>query len=171
MKFLTVLKIFNDLKKKKVFEDYAIGGAVAVNYYTDVRDTIDLDLYLLTDDAGYSLLWENLTSMGYKPKGHRIEIEGILVDMFPVSIHLIFEEALRDARRVRVRDIWVKVFRPEYLIATKLVAFRDRDQVDVRDLFRFTDVNMSKLEDILRRYSDEKTPLLRRLQKVLGKRQ
>ena len=169
MKFLTIFKIFNDLKREGVFDDFAIGGAVAVNYYTDVRDTIDIVIYVLTDDEGYSLLWQTLTSMGYRPKGQRIDMEGTLVDMFPVSIHPIFEEALKDAKRVKVSDTWVKVFRPEYIIATKLVAFRDRDQVDIHDLFKFTNINIPKLEDILRRYSDEKTPFLRRLQKVLGR--
>jgi len=168
MKFLAVFKIFNQLKKKKVFQDYAIGGAVAVNYYAEPRNTIDLDLYFLVDDRGYHQLWQTLTDIGYKAQGQRIVVEGVPVDMFPVSVHPIFEEALRNAKQVRVTGVPIKVFTPEYLIATKLMSFRPRDRADIYDLFEFGKVNKDVLNDIMRRYTNEETPLRKRLKSILG---
>lgn len=168
MKFLTVFKIFNELKKKKVFQDYAIGGAVAVNYYAEPRNTIDLDLYFLVDDRGYHQLWQTLTDIGYKAQGQRIVVEGVPVDMFPVSVHPIFEEALRNAKQVRVSGVPIKVFTPEYLIVTKLMSFRPRDRADIYDLFEFGKVDKNVLNDIMRRYTNEETPLRRRLKSILG---
>jgi len=168
MKFLTVFKIFNELKKKKVFQDYAIGGAVAVNYYAEPRNTIDLDLYFLVDDRGYHQLWQTLMDIGYKAQGQRIVVEGVPVDMFPVSVHPIFEEALRNAKQVRVSGVPIKVFTPEYLIVTKLMSFRPRDRADIYDLFEFGKVDKNVLNDIMRRYTNEETPLRRRLKSILG---
>jgi predicted nucleotidyltransferase len=168
MKFLAVFKIFNQLKKKKVFQDYAIGGAVAVNYYAEPRNTIDLDLYFLVDDRGYHQLWQTLTDIGYKAQGQRIVVEGVPVDMFPVSVHPIFEEALRNAKQVRVTGVPIKVFTPEYLIVTKLMSFRPRDRADIYDLFEFGKVDKDVLNDIMRRYTNEKTPLRKRLKSILG---
>ena len=168
MKFLAVFKIFNQLKKKKVFQDYAIGGAVAVNYYAEPRNTIDLDLYFLVDDRGYHQLWQTLTDIGYKAQGQRIVVEGVPVDMFPASVHPIFEEALRNAKQVRVTGVPIKVFTPEYLIVTKLMSFRPRDRADIYDLFEFGKVDKDVLNDIIRRYTNEETPLRKRLKSILG---
>ena len=168
MKFLAVFKIFNQLKKKKVFQDYAIGGAVAVNYYAEPRNTIDIDLYFLVDDRGYHQLWQTLTDIGYKAQGQRIVVEGVPVDMFPVSVHPIFEEALRNAKQVRVTGVPIKVFTPEYLIVTKLMSFRPRDRADIYDLFEFGKVDKDVLNDIIRRYTNEETPLRKRLKSILG---
>jgi len=168
MKFLAVFKIFNQLKKKKVFQDYAIGGAVAVNYYAEPRNTIDLDLYFLVDDRGYHQLWQTLTDIGYKAQGQRIVVEGVPVDMFPVSVHPVFEEALRNAKQVRVTGVPIKVFTPEYLIVTKLMSFRPRDRADIYDLFEFGKVDKDVLNDIMRRFTNEETPLRKRLKSILG---
>jgi predicted nucleotidyltransferase len=168
MKFLTVFKIFNQLKKKKVFQDYAIGEAVAVNYYAEPRNTIDLDLYFLVDDRGYHQLWQTLTDIGYKAQGQRIVVEGVPVDMFPVSVHPVFEEALRNAKQVRVTGVPIKVFTPEYLIVTKLMSFRPRDRADIYDLFEFGKVDKDVLNDIMRRFTNEETPLRKRLKSILG---
>lgn len=169
MGFLSALKVFHRLSEKGIFEDYAIGGAIAVNYYTEPRNTQDLDLYFLIDDKGYHLLWETLRSMGYKAKGQRVIVEEVPVDMFPVSIHPIYEEALQKAIRVKVDGITVKIFSPEYLMVTKLMAFRERDRGDISDLFQFSKVNMNLLRSIIRRYDDEKSFLHKRLQEILGR--
>jgi predicted nucleotidyltransferase len=107
--------------------------------------------------------------MGYKAKGQRVIVEEVPVDMFPVSIHPIYEEALQKAIRAKVDGITVKIFSPEYLIVTKLMVFRERDRGDISDLFRFAKVNMNLLKSIIKRYDDEKSSLHKRLQEILGR--
>jgi len=53
----------------------------------------------------------------------------------------------------------------EYLVATLLMAFRPKDKMVVPQLLELAD--MKKLKSIIERFSDEKTPLDKRLQRIL----
>jgi len=166
MGFLAAIKAFDKLRKQKVFDDYVIGGAVAVNFYIEPRGTKDLDLYFMVDDEGYHLIWDTLTQMGYHSEGQKIVVEGVPVDIFPTSIGQIFEEAFLKARRTKVNNISVKIFTPEYLIATKLMSFRGRDKGDIYELVESGKVDMNLLADILRRYSNEQNPIYKRFKSL-----
>jgi len=168
MKIIDALKVFNRLKKKKVFEDYAVGGAMAVTYYVDARATRDLDIFLLTDNEGYDLTWRILEESGYEHLEDSIVVEGVPVDIVPSNQHPFYEQAIRNSKEVRIGDIPTKIFTPEYLIATKLLSFRNKDKVDMYDLFKYKKIDMVKLEDILSGgFEGEEKLLLKRLQRIL----
>ncbi len=42
-----ILEILNELKKKGLVEDYAIGGGVATIFYTEPVFTYDLDAFII----------------------------------------------------------------------------------------------------------------------------
>jgi len=64
-----------------------------------------------------------------------------------------------------VKGIYIKVLKAQYLIATLLMAFRPKDKMVVPQLLELAD--MKKLKSIIGRFSNEKTPLDKRLQRIL----
>ena len=48
------------------------------------------------------------------------------------------------------------------------MSFRPRDRADIYDLFEFGKVDRDVLNDMIRRYTDEETPLRKRLKSILG---
>lgn len=168
MKIIDALKVFDRLKKKKVFEDYAIGGAIAVSYYVEPRRTRDLDIFLLTDDEGYKLTWEMLEKLGYEHKEDSIIVEDVPVDIVSAYQHPFYEEAIRNSKEIKINRIQVKIFTPEYLIATKLLVFRNKDKDDISDLLRYEKIDVTGLKDILSGgFEGEEKLLLKRLRKIL----
>ncbi len=167
MRIIKALKVFDDLKKKGVIRDYAVGGAVAMTYYVEPRATRDVDIFLLADYEEHKLTWDILDKLGYKYK-EGIVIEDIPVDIVPSFQHPFYSEAIRKSKKVRMDNILVKIFTPEYLIATKLLVFRGKDRIDIFDLFRYVKVNLPKLETILHGgFKGEAGLLLKRLHKIL----
>jgi hypothetical protein len=43
-------KVINEMFKDGILKNYAIGGAVAVMYYTEPFDTFDLDIFFIPDE-------------------------------------------------------------------------------------------------------------------------
>ena len=172
MKFIDTLKVFDRLKKQRIFEDYAVGGAIAVAYYVRARSTMDMDIFLLTDDEGYEVTWKRLEKLGYEHMEDSIVVEGVPVDIIPSRQHPFYEEAIKYAEEVKIDDIQVKIFTPEYLIATKLLSFRSRDKNDISDLFRYEKINMGELKDILSGgFEGEEELLTERLHRILEEKE
>ena len=88
-----------------------------------------------------------------------------LLVFLPSYISPLIAEALRRVRRIRVKGIPSKVLSVEYLIATLLMAFRPKDKMVIPHLLEQAD--MQALDGILGRFSDEETPLDKRLGRIL----
>jgi len=163
---IEALRTLNQLKKEGVVKDYAIGGGYAVNYYLEPILTYDLDIFvLMITDKEYSALYQYFRSRKYQIKNVYILIEGMPVQFLPSFISPLIDEAIRRAKRIRVKGIPSKVLTVEYLIATLLVAFRPKDKVVIPQLLEQADMRL--LNEILGRFSDEKTPLDNRLGRIL----
>ncbi|HVE46659.1 MAG TPA: hypothetical protein VNA57_07930 [Acidimicrobiales bacterium] len=126
---------------------HAFGGALALNYYAEPRGTIDVDvnLFVPLDDAPAVI--ENLSPLGLRPDpddttrapvagmrllGHHGEVADLF---FSVDEH--YAEV---ARRVRRFPFGSPPRRLPFLSAEDLVVFklsfnRDKDWVDIRQLF------------------------------------
>lgn len=168
-RFERVIELFNRIMmERNLLDDYAIGGAVALAYYIEPRDTQDLDLYLLVSDDQYHKLWETLIEMGFKSEGQRVIIYDVPVDLFPVSIGPIFKEALSKSKKIFMGGLPVKIFPSEYLVVTKLMAHRYRDKEDVHRLFERRVVSSKIVSGLIRRFDDEKKTLAKRLKEILG---
>ena len=164
---IEALKILNRLKKTGLIRDYAIGGGYAVNYYLEPILTYDLDIFLLMDtDEELSALYRYFKKARYKIENVYIMIKNIPVQFLPSSIHPLIDEAVRKGKKIRVRDVYTKVLTVEYLVATLLMAFRPKDKMVIPYLLELAD--KKKLNHVIRRFSDEKTPLDQRLQRILG---
>lgn len=167
MGLLTALEALKGLKRKGVIKDYAIGGGYAVNYYLEPSYTYGLDiLVLLGSDADYHALYQHFREAGNKIENIYIMIGDLPVQFLPSFISPLFDEAIKKARRITVGGVPSKVVRVEYLIALLLVSFRTKDKIHILSLLELADRKV--LDETLRRFEDEKTPLRQRLGRVLA---
>jgi hypothetical protein len=163
---IEALRTLNELKRKGVVRDYAIGGGYAVNYYLEPILTYDLDIFvLMATDEEYSELYRYFRSRKYQIKNVYVILEGMPVQLLPSFISPLIDEAIKRAKRIRVKGTPSKVLTVEYLIASLLMAFRPKDKMVIPHLLEQADMRL--LDEMLGRFSDEKTPLDKRLGRIL----
>ena len=147
------LEIINELKENGLIRDYAIGGAIGTLRWTETFFTRDLDIFITFRPKerkrviDLSPIYNYLKNKGYRWQGQWVVIEGIPVDFIPADE--LGEEAIKDAQQVEIQGVKTKVFKPEYLIASFLIAGRDKDTRKIQMLFEQTKVDKNKLINIL----------------------
>jgi hypothetical protein len=162
-----VIKRLNRLKKTGVIKDYAIGGAHAVAYYLEPVKTLGLDIFVFAEsDQDFYIFRTYIKKAGFRVRGTHMIIDDTPVHFLPGSLHPFINEAVRKAKRIRVRSIPTKVLTAEYLIVSLLTAFRLKDKMVIPDLLELADIDRPRT--IIERFSDEETPLDQRLQRILG---
>ncbi len=150
------IKALEELKKKKIIEDYAIGGGIATVFYTEPFVTDDLDIFVIAkrDESKKMIdltpIFKYFTNKGYAWKGEHIEVEGFPVHIF--SVNELEEEAVKNAKVTKYEGVNTKVLTPEYLVAILLRAGRSKDKEKILKLFEQTKINKKKLKDIFKRY-------------------
>jgi esterase/lipase superfamily enzyme len=161
-----VIKKLNSLKQAKVIKDYAVGGAHAVAYYLEPVKTLDLDIFILIEsDQDFYDFRNYIRRSGFKMSGTHVVIHNTPVHFLPGSMDPFINEAIRKAKKIRVGGIPTKVLTVEYLIISLLISFRLKDKMVIPDLLELA--NKEKLTTIIKRYSNEETPLDKRLQRIL----
>jgi hypothetical protein len=153
-----VLEVMNDLLKEHLLEDYAIGGGIAVLYYTEPVLTYDFDVICVFPQSGVLVdptpVFTYLKGKGYLfGEEDRVNIEGIPVQFIPVSEGLV-EEAIKNAKNVTISGVQTKILTVEYLVAIMLQLNRPKDRAKI-DLLINNDevsVDMSKMQQILTTY-------------------
>jgi len=160
------LKIINELKKKGLIEDYAIGGGIATIFYVEPFLTYDLDVFVILSEKEkkgnlilLSPIFNYLEDKGYSWKGEHIIIEGVPVQFIPAD--KLEKEAVRKAKQTKYERVNTKVMTPEYLTSILLRAGRKKDMEKVEKLLEQAKVDIKKLKDILHRHGlSEKIRLL-----------
>jgi hypothetical protein len=121
--FATALAAIERLKKERVVDDYAVGGAMALVFWSEPIPTFDLDVFVLlpSDSPLVSLspIYEWARRNGYREEAEHILIAGMPVQVIPVHNELA-EEAVASAAMLDFEGQPVRVIRPEYLIALYL---------------------------------------------------
>lgn len=153
------LKVINEMKENGVIRDYAIGGAIAVMFYTEPFVTIDLDIIFIPVEEEknrldvLSSIYAYLQGRGYELYDEYIIVEGVTVQFMPVYNELSLE-AVINADDVMYEDVRTRVFKPEYLIALYVLSDRPRkhDKEKVAKLFEQHEIDEDLLENILRRH-------------------
>lgn len=151
------LKVVNELRKKGLIEDYAIGGGIATIFYVEPFLTYDLDIFIIPskkerrkDLILLSPIFDYLENKSYSWRGEHIIIEGIPVQFIPAD--KLEEEAVRKAKQIKYKRVRTKILTPEYLTCILLRAGRKKDTEKVEKLLEQTEVDKKKLKDILRRH-------------------
>jgi hypothetical protein len=156
--FAVALAAMERLKKDGVVEEYAIGGAMALVFWSEPIPTFDLDVFVLLpfESALVSLapIYEWSRRNGYREKAEHIFIAGMPVQVIPAHNELA-KEAVASASLLDFEGQPVRVIRPEYLIAMYLEpAARTRKRLErVAALLEEGTVDRQLLEKLLRRYN------------------
>lgn len=149
------LKVIRELKEKKMIRDFAIGGGVAVLYYTEPILTYDLDIFFIPVEERLDVLspiYEYLKKKGYQPQGEHVLIEGVPVQFIPVYNELV-QAAVQNSIRANYGRIKTQVVSLEYLVAIMLQVNRAKDRERIIKIFEETDVNLKVLGGILKKFN------------------
>ena len=161
-----VIKVFRDLKREGVVRDYLVFGSVAAMVHTRPFFTRDVDIGLaVQSDREFQEVFRRLSDFG-NVEGHSVVIAGTPVEVFPVNISPVIDDALAEADRKRVGGVVVKVASPEHLLIEALRVNRASDKGRVFMLDEVVD--RSRLRSLLARL-DRRGTLTRRYQELTGK--
>jgi hypothetical protein len=99
--FADVLRLLERLKDEGVVADYALGGAMAANFWDEAVATQDLDVVVLFKTPSSPLdplrpIFERLPEASYPRHGEHIEIAGVPVQFLPAWSALV-ARCVRDA--------------------------------------------------------------------------
>jgi predicted nucleotidyltransferase len=154
-----VFKVINKMGKEGILKDYAIGGAVATIYYTEPFATQDVDIFFIPPEKEKIIIlapfYDFLLKEGYKVWKEYIMIGDLPVQFIPSGTDLE-KEAVKNAIKVKYRNVEIKIMKPEYLIAIFLKVFRPKDRDKLIKLLDQAKIDKTFLSDISQRYGLEK---------------
>jgi hypothetical protein len=166
MAIADVLRVFHDLKQEGTVRDYLVFGSVAAMVHTRPFFTRDVDIGVaIGSDKEFRSIFNRLADFG-TVEGHSVVIQSTPVEVFPVDISPIIQDALIHANRKRVEGIVVKVVPPEHLLLESLRVDRSQDKGRVFLLDEV--VNRQKLHALFGRLDHDGT-LGQRYQTLTGK--
>ncbi len=146
------------MKRDGAIKEYAIGGAIAVMFYTEPFFTVGLDIMFIPDDEEKSKIAPLYPIYTYLVEKRRYEIwqeyiivEGVTCQFIPVGNKLELEAVL-NADETAYENVKTRVFKPEYIIAIYVNSDRRKDREKISRLFEQYDINRDLLEDILKRH-------------------
>jgi hypothetical protein len=151
------IKVINELQKEGLIKKYAIGGAIASIFYVEPITTYDIDIMIILEDDGKSLIslspiYNWLSNRGYKADKEHIMIEGIPVQFLPVYNELI-KDAVNNAEEKHYKDVQTFVIKPEYQIAIMLDTYRAKDRERIARFLEEAEIDVSFLDKILTKYN------------------
>ncbi len=157
--FAESLQAVSELKELGLIADYAIGGAMAVLFWTEAIPTFDLDVLVLLPVQESSLvslspIYQWAKEHGYESKQEHIEIGGVPVQFLPAYNELA-TEAVKMAKTLDYSGIPVRVVTPEYLVALALdpAAKSRRRRERAAMLSESGKCDQAQLADIMARYN------------------
>lgn len=145
------------MKADGVVKEYALGGAMALVFWTEPVATFDLDIFVLLESPGVLLslapIYEWAARSGYPAKSEHIIVAGVPVQVIPAHNELAVE-AIEKAIDLDYEGEKVRVIKLEYLIAMYLEpAARSQKRLQrVAALLEEGEVDHPLLEDLLQRY-------------------
>lgn len=147
----------NELERAGLVTRYAIGGAFALNFYTEPVVTFDVDVFVFVPDAQSPLLslapiYEYLRARNCPEQHEHVLIAGTPVQ-FIVAFNPLVEEAVREAEEKTFRAVRVRVMQLEHLAALLLKTGRAKDKLRLVQLMELTSLDTPRFRDILERHS------------------
>lgn len=153
------IAVINQMTDDGVIENYALGGATAVIFYTEPIATEDIDVFVHVRRARQSVLMEfqpifdYLSKRGYEIKGEHAFIENFPVQFLPIAKELI-SEAVAEANDFELSGgTIVRVMSPEYLVAIMLDTGRLKDFLRIGVFLQHDAVNLEELQRILNEHN------------------
>ncbi len=149
------LSVLNGLESRGLLNRYAIGGAMALLFYTEPVATFDLDIFCLIPEDGplvtMAPLYDALRQDGHIVESEHVLIAGVPVQFIPAYNPLIVE-GLNEAAERKFGDTLTRVLRLEHLLAIMLPTGRPKDRQRAALLATSPAFDESRLEGILTRH-------------------
>lgn len=155
--FADALSAIDDMKRDGVVSEYAVGGAMALIFWSEPAATFDLDVFVLLEQRGalvsLDAIYTWARERGYPEQHEHIVIAGIPVQVIPAH-NALAEEAIVHAASLEYEGRPVRVIRPEYLVAMALEgSARSRKRLErVATLMDEGNLDQALLAEILNRY-------------------
>lgn len=150
---LKIIKLLNEMKEKKIIQEYGIGGATALIYYFEPIQTQDIDVFVVIDSSSLLVslrpIYEFLEQNGGEVKDEYIIIHNTPVQ-FLVPYNPLIDAALNDCIEASYADTWVRIFSFEYLMAIMIQTGRGKDKARLEEILKVKlAFNQDKLQSIL----------------------
>lgn len=150
------ITVLNSLRRDGVLDEYAIGGAIALLFYTEPVTTYDLDVFCLLPEREGSLatlapIYDHLRRHGYAADREHVVIEGIPVQFIPAYNELV-REAVEQAVERPFKNVPVRVLRLEHLLAIMVQTGRAKDRARASQVMEETKPDEAMLSATLARH-------------------
>jgi len=147
----------NELESSGLVTRYAVGGAFALNFYTEPVVTFDVDVFVFVPNADSPLIslapiYDYLRAKGCAEQHEHVLIAGTPVQ-FIAAFNPLVEEAVREASERTFKTVRVRVLRLEHLAAIMLKTGRAKDNVRLAQLLELTSLDVPLFQGILERHS------------------
>lgn len=147
----------NELEQAGLIENYALGGALAALFYTEVSRTYDVDIFALLDVPTGSLVSLEKIYTWAKEKGHDYKDEHLLIFNVPVQILVaapgLQADAILSANKLSYEGVEIKVMKPEFLIALYLSAGGAKRKERAIALLELKTLDKKLLQELLTKYN------------------
>jgi hypothetical protein len=157
-----VFRTLAEMKELGVVADYAVGGAVAAIFYSEPRETFDLDIFFLIGKEPSSPLarlepiYEYGRSRGFTVESEFIQIGGWSVQ-FLEAFSPLWADAVKHARTLLFEGTPVRIIDPEFLAAMMVETGRGKDWIRLADFFESNVLDVERFESILQKYGLSET--------------
>jgi len=153
------IAILNQMQADGVITQYAIGGAVAANFYLEPVDTKDVDAFIVLNPPPGRMLVSLDGILGYlEARGFHSNAEGLPVifgwpvQFLPVDRPLL-KEALEQSVVQEIDEVPVRVFTAEHLAAIAFALGRPKDKRRLDQFREEKALDARGLHEILERHS------------------
>ena len=153
-----VIDVLADMRAKRIFSDFAIGGAVAGIIHNEPFNTIDLDIFFFFVERQTGLILSLETIYDYvRGRGFNFDKDFINIHGWPVQFvesnnNKLWTEAIETAPIKTIDNRKIKVIDPEHLAAMWILASRKKDFYKIDQFIEAGLMNSAKLRDILERF-------------------
>jgi len=152
-----IIDILNDVEKNGIVEDYVIGGATALLYYSTPHLTEDIDVFIKKKQKGLLFSLTDLYDFLKKKYRAKEEREYLIIKGNPIQFLIpgdkITQEAFDNANRVTVKGKAFKIFSLEFIIAIMLFLGKSKYKERLRIVKEENKYNNNKLIKILSKYN------------------
>ena len=148
------ISVINQMMTDGIIENYALGGATAVIFYTEPIATEDVDIFVHIKPGGslfmeFQPMFDYLKDNGYEMKGEHFYVEGFPVQFLPTGTELL-DEAIDEANEFQLtKEVVVRVMTPEHLVAIMLNTGRLKDYLRIGVFLQHKVINTELLQSIL----------------------
>jgi hypothetical protein len=143
-----------------VIEDYVIGGATALMYFSIpnfVTEDIDVFVYLKANPASTMIDVSPIYNYLVSRKNARVQGDYVIVDGFPIQFLIPYDdvskEAFAHAIRITPEQMSFKIFDLEYSMAIMIQLGKEKYIERLRTLMRYRLFNEKKLESLLEKFN------------------